>query len=186
MSVYLRPPSGVPLWCSDLRIWCCHCWGCRFDPWPRNFHVPRAQTKRKKKALQGGNSFQMGACFLRGSTLNWRYSVSLRNKIISQFPILLVLVKKLSLWFIFILSRFFLGGVGGRGKQPQHMEVPGPGITSQPQLQALPQWELPLSSFNRSWNDYHSKFSEHPSSHMDIKFEETKIFFLWWEFRIFS
>ena len=40
--------EGVPLWCSELRIWSCHCSGslllwCSFDPWPGNFYMQWAQ-----------------------------------------------------------------------------------------------------------------------------------------------
>ena len=40
------------LWHSRLRIQCCHCnqwlW-CGFSPWPRNFHMPWLQPKKKKE-----------------------------------------------------------------------------------------------------------------------------------------
>ena len=49
--------SEFQLWCSRLRIWHCCCHRCsvgsqlllRFDPWLRNFHMPRMQPKKKKK-----------------------------------------------------------------------------------------------------------------------------------------
>ena len=43
---------GVHLWCSKLRIRCCHwrgsghCCGADFDPWPENFHLLWAQPKK--------------------------------------------------------------------------------------------------------------------------------------------
>ena len=47
----------VPLWYSSLRIQHSHCSGSghqlwrRFDPWPRNSHMPLAQPKKKRGRL---------------------------------------------------------------------------------------------------------------------------------------
>ena len=32
-----------------------------------------------------------------------------------------------------------------------------------------------------SWSDYYNKYSEHTSSHIDIKEIEKKFVFLWWD-----
>ena len=38
-----------------------------FDPWPRNFHMPRAQTKKKKerKAERKRNPYPISVSFLK-------------------------------------------------------------------------------------------------------------------------
>ena len=58
-TVLQKTPPGV-LWClSRLRIQSCPLqqprlllW-CRFDPWPRNFHMPQAWPKNKKIKYRG-------------------------------------------------------------------------------------------------------------------------------------
>ena len=49
--------KGVPLWHSRLRIqalslqWLGWLLWHRFDPWPRNFHMPQTWSKKKKKII---------------------------------------------------------------------------------------------------------------------------------------
>jgi len=39
---WVRDPALLPLWCKS-KLWL------GFDPWPGNFHVPRAPLKKKRK-----------------------------------------------------------------------------------------------------------------------------------------
>ena len=41
-NVYLNPGSSV------VKTLCIHCWGYRFNPWLRKFHMPHYATKKKK------------------------------------------------------------------------------------------------------------------------------------------
>lgn len=41
--------SGVPMWCSLLRIWCCHCIDLDSVPGPATSACPRCRQKKKKK-----------------------------------------------------------------------------------------------------------------------------------------
>ena len=44
--------QGVPWWCSDLRIWGCHCCGLGLIPGPGTFTCHGHGQKKKKKEIQ--------------------------------------------------------------------------------------------------------------------------------------
>ena len=47
-----RFESGPGTWVKDLalpQLWCRWQWWLRFDPWPRNFHIPQVQGEKKKR-----------------------------------------------------------------------------------------------------------------------------------------
>ena len=71
--------SSVPLWCSGLRIWHCHCrnsghcCGMAAIPRHKNFHMSQVQQKKKKKKrTKRNNTKKHKRKEQRRNRVNWK------------------------------------------------------------------------------------------------------------------